>query len=341
MRILGIETSCDDTGIAIYDFRSGILINSVYNQDYIHNNYGGVVPELAARYHANNIACLIKDALKQSNCCLSSIHAIAYTAGPGLIGSLLVGATVGTALAFSLNIPTIPIHHMEGHLLSPMLNNPILNFPFLALLISGGNTQLVYAKKLGEYNLLGMSLDSSVGNTFDKVAKSLGLKYPGGPEISNLAKKGNINRFYFPRPMIKSPGLNFSFSGLRTFTEKTINNNDKDFQTKADIALAFEEAVSDTLTIKCHRALKMINVNNLIIAGGVSANDRIKKKLKNLMSKLNGNFYYPKLEFCTDNGAMIAYAGLLRFKSGEHYSNLNIHVFPKWLLSDLSFLKKK
>ncbi|CAL4318319.1 tRNA N6-adenosine threonylcarbamoyltransferase [Buchnera aphidicola (Eriosoma lanigerum)] len=343
MRILGLETSCDDTGVSIYDNNYGILVNKIFNQSQFHNYFGGVVPELAARYHMNNISTLIKESFKEINCSLNSINAIAYTAGPGLAGSLLVGATIGTSLAFSLNIPTIKVHHMEGHLLSPMLNNKSLNFPFVALLISGGHTQLVHAKKLGEYHLLGTSVDISVGNAFDKVAKSLGLKYPGGPEISNLSKKGNINRFYFPRPMIDKPGLNFSFSGLRTFVEKIVNNNNSDIQTKSDIALAFEEAVSDTLVIKCHRALKITHLNTLVISGGVSANHRIKSRLKQLMLKLNGNLFYPKIEFCTDNGAMIAYAGFLRFihsKKKNNSSDLCISVFPKWSLSDISVYNK-
>ncbi|XRX42576.1 MAG: tRNA (adenosine(37)-N6)-threonylcarbamoyltransferase complex transferase subunit TsaD [Buchnera aphidicola (Eriosoma harunire)] len=336
MRILGIETSCDDTGIAIYDHDNGILINKICSQSELHNNYGGVMPELAARSHVNNIAKLMNQVLIESKCHLSSIHAIAYTAGPGLIGSLLVGATFSSSLAFSLNIPTIPINHLEGHLLSPMLHNSSLMFPFLGLLVSGGNTQLVHAKKFGLYDIVGSTVDISVGNAFDKIAKALGLPYPGGPEISKLAIKGNRNRFYFPRPMLKTPGLNFSFSGLRTYVENIINTHSKDIQTKADIAAAFQESITDTLVEKCTRALKQTKVHNLVIAGGVSANNRIKYKLKKLMFQLNGNLFYPNVDLCTDNAAMIAYSGFLRFKLLQYHSNLQIVVYPKWCINEIN-----
>ncbi|CAL4042139.1 tRNA (adenosine(37)-N6)-threonylcarbamoyltransferase complex transferase subunit TsaD [Buchnera aphidicola] len=334
MRILGIETSCDDTGIAIYDNRLGLIINLLHSQDNIHDQYGGIVPELAARSHMNKTVPLIKTALKKSGCSISSISAIAYTAGPGLMGSLLIGASVGHALSFAWKVPIIPINHMEGHLLSPMLDEKKIKFPFIALLVSGGHTQLIQAFKIGYYKLLGESLDDSVGEAFDKIAKLLGLKYPGGSVLSNLAQYGTPGRFKFPRPMVYSSDLNFSFSGLKTYTANCINKQEKDFQTRADIAYEFESAVVDTLVIKCKRALKQTGLRRIVVAGGVSANNTLRKKIKKMATYHQSKVFYVKPELCTDNGAMIAYVGMLRFKERKH-SELNIFVSPNWLLSEL------
>ncbi|CAL4318390.1 tRNA (adenosine(37)-N6)-threonylcarbamoyltransferase complex transferase subunit TsaD [Buchnera aphidicola] len=338
MRVLGIETSCDDTGIAIYDDRLGLMINLLCNQFNVHSKYGGIVPELAARSHMNKTVPLIERALMQSGCDVKSISAIAYTAGPGLIGSLLIGASIGHALSFSWNIPIIPINHMEGHLLSPMLEEKKIEFPFIALLVSGGHTQLIQACKIGSYNLLGESLDDSVGDAFDKTAKLLGLSYPGGPSLSKMAKYGTPGRFKFPRPMIKSLDLNFSFSGLKTYVSNLISKQKKDFQTCADIAYEFESAVIDILVIKCKKALKTTGLKRIVLAGGVSANDSLREKIKQMAIRCKSQVFYVKPELCTDNGAMIAYVGMLRFKERKS-STLNIFVNPNWLLSDLKSIK--
>lgn len=334
MRVLGIETSCDDTGIAIYDNRLGLMINLLNSQIDLHVHYGGIVPELAARRHMTNTVPLIETALSKSGCTIKSISAIAYTAGPGLIGSLLIGASVSHALSFSWKVPIIPINHMEGHLLSPMLEGKKVKFPFIALLVSGGHTQLIQAFKIGCYRLLGDSFDDSVGDAFDKTAKLLGLKYPGGFVLSKLAQHGTPGRFKFPRPMIKSSDLNFSFSGLKTYTANVINQQEKDFQTRADIAYEFESAVVDTLVIKCKRALKKTGLHRIVIAGGVSANRSLRKKIKKMATHCNSKVFYVKPELCTDNGAMIAYVGMLRFQERTN-SKLNIFVNPNWSLSDL------
>ncbi|CUR53527.1 tRNA N6-adenosine threonylcarbamoyltransferase [Serratia symbiotica] len=334
MRVLGIETSCDETGIAIYDEKFGLLSNKLYSQGKLHANYFGVVPELAARDHIIKIIPLIQDSLNEANLSFSDINAIAYTAGPGLVGSLLVGATVGHSLAFSLGIPIIPVHHMEGHLLSPMLEGVKLIFPLVALLVSGGHTQLISVKDIGHYKLLGESVDDAVGEAFDKIAKFLGLSYPGGKALSELAKNGRINRFIFPRPMTNCPGLDFSFSGLKTYVANIIKSNNDNNQTYADIAYAFEDAVVDTLIIKCKRALKHTGFKNLLIAGGVSANCILRSKLKIMMKKRNAKIFYPSKKFCTDNGAMIAYVGILRLKNNLN-KKLKILVKPRWPLSEL------
>lgn len=338
MRVLGIETSCDDTGIAIYDDRLGLMINLLHNQFDLHSKYGGIVPELAARSHMKKTVPLIERALMQSGCDVKSISAIAYTAGPGLMGSLLIGASISHALSFSWNIPIIPVNHMEGHLLSPMLEEKKIEFPFIALLVSGGHTQLIEAFKIGSYKLLGESLDDSVGDAFDKTAKLLGLSYPGGPSLSKMAKYGTPGRFKFPRPMIKSSDLNFSFSGLKTYTSNLINKQEKDFQTRADIAYEFESAVIDILVIKCKRALKKTGLNRIVVAGGVSANDSLREKIKLMAICCKSQVFYVRPELCTDNGAMIAYVGMLRFKERKP-SKLNIFVSPNWLLSDLKSIK--
>ena len=334
MRVLGIETSCDETGIAIYDDESGLLANQLYSQVSLHADYGGVVPELAPRDHVRKTVPLIQAALAEAGLTPKDINAVAYTAGPGLVGALMVGATVGRSLAFAWQVPAIPVHHMEGHLLAPMLEDNPPEFPFVALLVSGGHTQLISVTGIGEYQLLGESIDDAAGEAFDKTAKLLGLDYPGGPLLSKMAMQGVAGRFTFPRPMTDRPGLDFSFSGLKTFAANTIRNNDDDEQTRADIARAFEDAVVDTLMIKCKRALQQTGFRRLVIAGGVSANRTLRTRMAEMMQQLGGEVFYARPAFCTDNGAMIAYAGMVRFKGGTE-SDLGITVRPRWPLSEL------
>lgn len=340
MRVLGIETSCDETGIAIYDDQVGLLANQLYSQVKLHADYGGVVPELASRDHIRKTIPLIKAALQQADLTDSDIDAVAYTAGPGLIGALLVGATIGRSLAFAWRVPAIPIHHMEGHLLAPMLEKNRPEFPFVALLVSGGHTQLINVMAIGQYQLLGESIDDAAGEAFDKTAKLLGLDYPGGPALSLMAQQGQVDRFIFPRPMTDRPGLDFSFSGLKTFAANTIRNNRMDQQTAADIARAFEDAVVDTLVIKCKRALEQTGAKRLVMAGGVSANRTLRLKMAESITKIGGQVFYARPEFCTDNGAMIALAGMIRLKSGVSDS-LDITVKARWPLADLSPLTFK
>jgi len=334
MRVLGIETSCDETGIAIYDDASGLLANQLYSQVKLHADYGGVVPELASRDHVRKTVPLIQAALKEANLQASDIDAVAYTAGPGLVGALLVGATIGRALAFAWNVPAVPVHHMEGHLLAPMLEENPPAFPFVALLVSGGHTQLISVTGIGEYTLLGESIDDAAGEAFDKTAKLLGLDYPGGPMLSRMAQQGVANRFRFPRPMTDRPGLDFSFSGLKTFAANTIREHDGDEQARADIARAFEDAVVDTLMIKCKRALEQTGFTRLVIAGGVSANRTLRARMAEMMSARGGEVFYARPEFCTDNGAMIAYAGMVRLKGGTR-GELGVSVRPRWPLAEL------
>lgn len=283
MRVLGIETSCDETGIAVYDDKAGLLANQLYSQVKLHADYGGVVPELASRDHVRKTVPLIQAALKEANLSAKDIDAVAYTAGPGLVGALLVGATIGRALAFAWGVPAVPVHHMEGHLLAPMLEENAPEFPFVALLVSGGHTQLISVTGIGEYLLLGESVDDAAGEAFDKTAKLLGLDYPGGPMLSRMAQQGTVGRFTFPRPMTDRPGLDFSFSGLKTFAANTIRANGDDDQTRADIARAFEDAVVDTLAIKSKRALDQTGFKRLVIAGGVSANQTLRLKRNNFV----------------------------------------------------------
>ncbi|BAN98220.1 metalloendopeptidase, glycoprotease family [Plautia stali symbiont] len=334
MRVLGIETSCDETGIAIYDDASGLLANQLYSQVKLHADYGGVVPELASRDHVRKTVPLIQAALKQANLQAGEIDAVAYTAGPGLVGALLVGATIGRALAFAWNVPAVPVHHMEGHLLAPMLEDNPPEFPFVALLVSGGHTQLISVTGIGEYTLLGESIDDAAGEAFDKTAKLLGLDYPGGPMLSRMAQQGTPDRFKFPRPMTDRPELDFSFSGLKTFAANTIREHDGDEQARADIARAFEDAVVDTLMIKCKRALEQTGFKQLVIAGGVSANRTLRERMVAMMSARGGEVFYARPEFCTDNGAMIAYAGMVRLKGGTH-GELDVSVRPRWPLAEL------
>ena len=334
MRILGIETSCDETGIAIYDDEAGLLANQLYSQVKLHADYGGVVPELASRDHVRKTVPLIQAALKEAGLEPQQIDAVAYTAGPGLVGALLVGATIGRALAFAWKVPAVPVHHMEGHLLAPMLEENPPAFPFVALLVSGGHTQLISVTGVGEYELLGESIDDAAGEAFDKTAKLLGLDYPGGPMLSKMAQQGTAGRFTFPRPMTDRPGLDFSFSGLKTFAANTIRANPEDDQTRADIARAFEDAVVDTLSIKCKRALDQTGFTRLVIAGGVSANRTLREQMAVMMQKRGGDVFYARPEFCTDTGAMIAYAGMVRIKGGTR-GELSVSVRPRWPLAEL------
>ncbi len=335
MRVLGIETSCDETGIAIFDDQDGILAHQLYSQIKLHADYGGVVPELASRDHIRKTLPLIEAALQQAGCRSEDLDGIAYTAGPGLVGALLVGATIARSLAMAWDKPAIPVHHMEGHLLAPMLEEHTPEFPFVALLVSGGHTLLVRVDGIGQYKILGESVDDAAGEAFDKTAKLLGLDYPGGAALSKLAEQGTAGRFVFPRPMTDRPGLDFSFSGLKTFAANTIRSQGDDDQTRADIAHAFQTAVVDTLAIKCKRALQETGLKRLVIAGGVSANKQLRAELAAVMKKLGGEVFYPRPEFCTDNGAMIAFAGLQRLKAG-HTTGLEIVVQPRWNLETLA-----
>jgi N6-L-threonylcarbamoyladenine synthase len=334
MRVLGIETSCDETGIAVYDDQAGLLANQLYSQVKLHADYGGVVPELASRDHVRKTVPLIQAALKEANLTAADIDGVAYTAGPGLVGALLVGATIGRALAFAWGVPAVPVHHMEGHLLAPMLEDNPPAFPFVALLVSGGHTQLISVAGIGQYELLGESVDDAAGEAFDKTAKLLGLDYPGGPMLSKMAQQGAAGRFTFPRPMTDRPGLDFSFSGLKTFAANTIRSNGNDDQTRANIARAFEDAVVDTLAIKCKRALEQTGFKRLVMAGGVSANRTLRTKMAEMLHKRGGEVFYARPEFCTDNGAMIAYAGLVRLQSGAN-PELSVSVRPRWPLAEL------
>ena len=340
MRILGIETSCDETGVAIYDEEKGLIANQLHTQIALHADYGGVVPELASRDHIRKLAPLLQAALQEANLTAKDIDGVAYTSGPGLVGALLVGSTVARSLAYAWNVPAIGIHHMEGHLLAPMLEENPPHFPFVALLVSGGHTQLVRVDGVGRYELLGESIDDAAGEAFDKTAKLLGLDYPGGAALARLASNGTPNRFAFPRPMTDRPGLDFSFSGLKTFAANTLHQVIKEEgelteQSKADIAYAFQEAVVDTLAIKCKRALKQTGLKRLVIAGGVSANKQLRQTLAELTHQLGGEVFYPQPQFCTDNGAMIAYAGFLRLKQGQQ-QDLAIEVRPRWAMTELT-----
>lgn len=326
MRILGIETSCDETGIAIYDSEQGLLAHSLYSQVEIHADYGGVVPELASRDHIRKTIPLIEKTLKEAHSRQKDIHGIAYTVGPGLVGALLVGAMIGRSIAFAWGVPAVGVHHMEGHLLAPMLEPHPPTYPFIALLVSGGHTLLVKVTQFKQYEILGESVDDAVGEAFDKTAKLLGLGYPGGAALSLLAEKGDPKRFHFPRPMIDRPGLEFSFSGLKTFAANAVASHSLTEQTKADIARAFQDAVVETLVVKCKRALKQTRLKTLVVAGGVGANKALRQSLSELE---NVQAFFPRTEFCTDNGAMIAYVGCQHLLAGEA-AGLEVNVFPRW-----------
>jgi N6-L-threonylcarbamoyladenine synthase len=341
MKVLGIETSCDETGIALYDSEHGLLADALYSQIELHQKYGGVVPELASRDHIRKTLPLVKEVLDKAGCGLDAIDGIAYTAGPGLAGALLVGASIGRSLGMALDVPTIGVHHMEGHLLAPLLEEDGPGFPFVALLVSGGHTQLVTVQGIGQYQLIGESVDDAAGEAFDKVAKMLGLPYPGGPHVAELAKAGTPERFLFPRPMTNRPGLDFSFSGLKTFVLTTVQQHTVDGsisdQDRADIAHAFQEAVVATMVIKCRRAFRQTGLKTLVIAGGVSANTRLREDLGRMADEEGGRLYYPALRYCTDNGAMIAYAGCQRLLAGQQ-DDLAILAKPRWNLETLPAL---
>lgn len=344
MIVLGIETSCDETGVAIYDSEKGLLSDCLYSQVEIHAKFGGVIPELASRDHVRKILPLIEEVISNAKITQSDIGGIAYTAGPGLVGALLVGASLGRALGMALNVPTLGIHHMEGHLLAPMLEPEPPSFPFIALLVSGGHTQLVKVDEIGCYKVLGESLDDAAGEAFDKVGKMLGLEYPGGPNVARVALKGDPERFFFPRPMTNRPGLDFSFSGLKTHTRTTIREIENDSgnlsaEDVADVARAFEEAVVQTLLLKCKRAMKQTGMKRLVIAGGVSANLRLRELLETEMRDKGRKVFYAQLRYCTDNGAMIAYAGCQRLMAGQS-DDLSINARPRWSLESLEPLSK-
>lgn len=334
MKVLGIESSCDETGIAIYDTEHGLLAHALYSQVEMHAEYGGVVPELASRDHIRRVLPLIQNVLEQAKLELSAIQGIAYTQGPGLSGALLVGTSVAEALAFTLNIPTVGVHHLEGHLLAPLLEDNPPQFPFVALLVSGGHTQLMKVTGIGEYQLLGDTLDDAAGEAFDKTAKLLGLGYPGGPAVAALAAQGKPGRFKLPRPLLNSGDLNFSFSGLKTAVLTMVKGNDSDTQTKADIAWEFQEAVTELLTAKCMVALRDTGLDKLIVSGGVGANKRLREKLNSATRRRLCQVHYPRLEFCTDNGAMIAFAGAMRMQHAVQ-GNHSFTVRPRWDLAEL------
>ena len=328
MNVIGIETSCDETGVAIYNSKEGLLSHAVYSQTTLHAEYGGVVPELASRDHIRKLIPLIKQTLHQVGRPVK-IDGIAYTAGPGLIGPLLIGASVAKSLAWAWNIPSIGIHHMEAHLLAPMLDDDKPEFPLVALLISGGHTLLVQVEHIGRYSIIGESLDDAVGEAFDKTATLLGLSYPGGPELERLAKRGNSSVIRFPRPMTDRPGMDFSFSGLKTFARNVLSAG----QTKkADIARGFQDAIADTLAIKCRRAIRHTNFNRLVVAGGVSANQTIRSRLQAMADDEQTTLFFPRLEFCADNGAMIALAGCQRLLA-QQTETLEIKARPRWPLN--------
>ncbi len=334
MLVLGIETSCDETGVALYHGERGLLGHTLYSQVAMHAEFGGVVPELASRDHVRKLLPLIDEVLAQVGVAKADIGGVGYTAGPGLVGALLVGASVGRSLAWTWGVPAVSIHHMEGHLLAPMLEARPPAFPFVALLVSGGHTMLVKVEGVGRYTILGESLDDAAGEAFDKTAKMLGLGYPGGPVLARLAEQGEAGRYRFPRPMTDRPGLDFSFSGLKTFTLNTWQESGRTEREKADIAYAFQEAVVDTLAIKCKRALKQTGLKRLVVAGGVSANKGLRERLSVMAEALGAEVFYPRPEFCTDNGAMIAYAGYLRLQAGRHEA-LSFTATPRWPLETL------
>ena len=332
MLVLGIETSCDETGVALYATERGLLANLLHSQVERHAPFGGVVPELASRDHIRKIAPLVGTTLEQGGVALGDLDGVAYTAGPGLHGALLVGAAFGRTLAWSLGIPAVAVHHMEAHLLAPLLEGETPPLPFIALLVSGGHTQLVKVAGVGRYEMLGESLDDAVGEAFDKAAKMLGLGYPGGPQIAACAAHGDPNRFRFPRPMTDRPGLDFSFSGLKTFTFNTVRAHAPlGEQDRADIARAFEEAAVDTLLIKCRRALAAHSLGHLVIAGGVSANVRLRQRLE---AQLEGQVHYASPALCVDNGAMVAYAGHQRLAAGQS-EPLGVVVKARWPMIEL------
>jgi N6-L-threonylcarbamoyladenine synthase len=335
--ILGIESSCDETGIALYHTERGLLAHTLHSQIALHNEYGGVVPELASRDHVRHALPLIRSALQKADCSLHDIDAIAYTQGPGLSGALLVGASIACALAYTLDVPTFGVHHLEGHLLSPLLSDPAPEFPFVALLVSGGHTQLMRVDGVGRYTLLGESVDDAAGEAFDKSAKLLGLDYPGGALLSKLAQRGTPGRFKLPRPMLHSGDLDFSFSGLKTAVLTLTQQQDLDEQTRADIAHAAQEAIVDVLASKALAALGQTGLDQLVVAGGVGANRLLRGRLSESVEKRGGKVFYPDLEFCTDNGAMIALAGAMRLQHQAAQRDYRFNVKPRWNLQELNY----
>jgi N6-L-threonylcarbamoyladenine synthase len=333
VRVLGIETSCDETAVALYDADRGLLAQEIYSQVDLHAPYGGVVPELASRDHLRKLLPLLRKVL-DPNGGPAAVDGVAYTSGPGLVGALLVGAAVARSLAYAWRVPCLGVHHMEGHLLAPLLEPDPPRFPFVALLVSGGHTILARVDGLGRYEILGNTLDDAAGEAFDKTAKLLGLGYPGGPQLAALAERGRPGAFRFPRPLTERAGLDFSFSGLKTAVIVALRGRDLDDQTRADAALAFEEAVADTLAIKCERAIELTGAQTLVVAGGVGANRRLRAQLLALGQRLGVRVAYPRPEFCTDNGAMIALLGCMRLAAGEH-DDLAIRVRARWPMSEL------
>ncbi|KRA76012.1 tRNA threonylcarbamoyl adenosine modification protein TsaD [Lysobacter sp. Root667] len=337
MKVLGIETSCDETGVAVYDTATGLRAHALYSQIALHAEYGGVVPELASRDHVRKLLPLIRQTLDESGLQVSDLDGVAYTAGPGLVGALLVGAGVARSLAWALDLPAVAVHHMEGHLLAPLMEEDPLGRPqppFVALLVSGGHTQLVAVEAIGRYRLLGETLDDAAGEAFDKTAKLMGLPYPGGPQLAALAERGRPGIYKFSRPMTDRPGLDFSFSGLKTQVLLAWRDSDQSEQTMADIARGFEDAVVETLTIKCGRALDAAGCETLVVAGGVGANKRLRERLAQMAQRRGGRVAFPRPAFCTDNGAMIAYAGALRLQAGQH-EDAAVMVTPRWDMAEL------
>lgn len=338
MYVLGIESSCDETGVAIYHAQLGLLAHALYSQVPLHRQYGGVVPELASRDHVTHLIPLVEEVLHSAGLKKNQLNAIAYTAGPGLVGALLVGASFAKSLAFALNIPALAVHHLEAHILAAQLDAPTLTFPFVALLVSGGHTQLIDVRALGDYQLLGDTLDDAVGEAFDKTAKCMGLPYPGGPRIAELADSSiDVPALpAFPRPMVDRPGLMFSFSGLKTHA---LNAWQKSTQMDTDqiaIARAFQHAVIQTLSIKCQRAIEQTGYSQLVVAGGVGANRALREALTTLMATFKCKVYFPRQEYCTDNGAMIAYAGCLHLQQGAQDESHSIGVKARWPLSSVA-----
>ncbi|MFA5243148.1 MAG: tRNA (adenosine(37)-N6)-threonylcarbamoyltransferase complex transferase subunit TsaD [Sulfuricella sp.] len=338
MLVLGIESSCDETGVALYHTERGLLAHALHSQVAMHAEYGGVVPELASRDHIRRVLPLTRQVLTEAGCTLQDIEGIAYTEGPGLAGALLVGASIAAALAFALKVPTVGVHHLEGHLLAPLLEENPPEFPFIALLVSGGHSQLMEVTGIGQYATLGDTLDDAAGEAFDKTAKLLGLGYPGGPALSKLALQGTPGRFTLPRPMLKSGDLNFSFSGLKTavltLARQQTMDGKLDEQTRADICLAFQEAIVEVLTKKAVAALRQTGLSRLVVAGGVGANKQLRDSLSHAAAKKRFEVFYPKLEFCTDNGAMIAFAGAMRLRH-EGRRTMNFPIKPRWDLETL------
>ncbi len=335
MLVLGIETSCDETGIALYDSNTHTVIQTLYSQIALHARYGGVVPELASRDHVKKITPLLNELFAKTGKTLRDIEGIAYTKGPGLMGALWVGATLAHSLAWSLDLPLIGVHHMEGHLLAPMLEMHQPTLPFLALLVSGGHSQIVHVSELGNYKILGQTLDDAVGEAFDKIAKVLGLGYPGGPALAKLAETGQAGQFTLTRPMIARPGLDLSFSGLKTQTIQAWRKSDQSAQTKANLAYTFQKTIVDTLVLKMRRAMQQTDLNQCVIAGGVGANIALRAGLTKLAVEMNGRVFYPRPELCTDNGAMIAYAGWVRLARGERTDASALSVNPRWSLAEI------